>query len=763
MSLRTLPIESIQEYLQEKRIFRSVSKEEIESALDELPDEYIVHSISEDDEPLICLNPNLVGDVNRYLEVYRSVRPIQKAILSYLKSFANTGLYTINLGAQKTKTHQMILKIKKFIELQDTTKKVIPIYISMNDLDLTDQTIQRFLKTLRVKVFVFGSRIIQVDEQYANMIRIIKTERDVDDVKNHISSYIHEDDHLMPLIIGLSNKTQINKMSLVLDWITGRRYHISYSILLDEADVTYPLARSSILKYICNTALLQEQGVYEKCDRNMGIYLATATGKSLEDTDLYPEIQFAEQCEINLEDSVDINYRDIAHTDAQFPRPNLKQRGHESNNEFILRIIRENPRHFTETIVKNEFSYKRRTIVLADVKNVEQRKLAESVIRYKQASIVVNQTGFTYCYPIQNKDGTLSSSGLISVTRRNHPELKRLPINEKITEIVNRICPELLRWGLLIIGNRKVDRAITYHNAPRDGSPAFLLTDCILGYGPGAAKSHQTLGRMFGVIAHCQEYCGKLWFWVDCRTREAVLRDVRINHLIEENSFAPEKIMYLRQKAEEEVPDEELVSGRDIREVGPFHTKEACFAELSRILNKDVKTSAFRPYTDKEDNGSTLGYEVSTRLNPHWGRYKSAIPSLADKLTSENRIILNRLGDDRFPCLLSEISKVVSVTANSGEKPAQNFVVLPVYENETTPSNDVQYIGRYEQPCIDKQNNVLFKNDTVLYKGIEYIIDEIKYSMDGTPTACSLKRNGEVFTNTDGDTLFIVEYDLQKS
>jgi hypothetical protein len=51
----------------------------------------------------------------------------------------------------------------------------------------------------------------------------------------------------------------------------------------------------------------------------------------------------------------------------------------------------------------------------------------------------------------------------------------------------------------------------------------------------------------------------------------------------------------------------------------------------------------------------------------------------------------------------------------------------------------------------------------VLYKGIEYIIDEIKYSMDGTPTACSLKRNGEVFTNTDGDTLYIVEYDLQKS
>jgi hypothetical protein len=246
----------------------------------------------------------------------------------------------------------------------------------------------------------------------------------------------------------------------------------------------------------------------------------------------------------------------------------------------------------------------------------------------------------------------------------------------------------------------------------------MLITDEILGYQKVLATAVQTSGRINGVIAHRPEYPGFIRTWYDQRTYEIVLHQVRVVLNIEENSYTPYSIVNLHEDAMSTVPAESQLSGsRDIREIGPYNTKEECFTVLSEFLGAPKRTTAFKK------DPSTENYEVGTRLIVAHGVGM-------DSLTAEQRVVINNTGTG---ISYNTIGLSVSVTSK-GIRTDQNFHVIPVYATSETPPSDVSYMARYEEPARDSNGNVLFVNDTVLYDTSTYNVKSLDFSKDGVPT-----------------------------
>ena len=698
-----------------------------------------------------------------------SLSPLGKAIYSFLLD-SNNVLWTIALGAQKTKTAQMIRGVEELIKAaKSSLQRTIPLLFSLNNLDLTDQSVIRFITSLEdVKIFVNASRPMDTREDVQLKNKEIFYNPTVDHVKLAIDLYIQHGGK-MPIIISLANKKQANKCGLILDYILSKRHDLGvncgYALYLDEADAIYELLRPIILKYIVDPAN------YSANPANHGTFWVSATMDT--DTKMnYEEVLKAYQYVIDIDSSVEINYRNIdVQPDAVIPNVFLHQENKETNNEFIARTIMEHLPRFKEKVTgRNGVSYHRRIIVLADRENDKQRALGDKLARTNGfSSIIYNQTGFPLFW--RNPDGSVSTK---TIKRKDLPKYLRTKcINEKMKWIYDN-TPELQRAPLCIIGNKMIDRGLSFHFAPRgEDGEAWLLTDIIMGHYTHAEyrRAAQAVARLWGVIAHRPEYCGMITHWLDARTRELVLRDARKSKHIQVNSYVPQPYTHLSQQAEEEIEDEAITCKRHIVESDPYKCPsnidfpqlvDAAWANdnqgaLSTMRDRVTQLippnliDAWREAIGVPDRRHPTsykitvdGYLISTHLSNGAAR---------DALSSEHRLILERSDADCQLKLLSDVSLTDGFAAMNGSRTCQNFAIIPVYANETSGPSELQWVFRYEVPLKDIGGSVCFIDDEVMYNGQEAVIQDVYASKNGDRVKAKL-----VLKATGADMNYVNEF-----
>jgi len=702
------------------------SDEQLLDAITELRDSNIIKSVYDVSEEETYTLHDSVTDLRG---VMKDMSAISRFIINQLIDVIGT-FWSIILGAQKTKTDQMMKIIKIFLDrniegIQNHT--VVPVLFTRNDQELTGQTVLRFLATFarthNIKVYLCSSAKIVVDDDITD---VIVCNPSVETIASAIELLPYYTNKPTPIIISLNNKTQVAKVVRgvykTIEELTnttsvaGRT--IKHSTFLDEADEIYTLLRPYIQPFLCDV----NAGVCTPKDKNHGTYFVTATHEQLLEM---PEFKLAKQAVIDLADTVKEHYRDINHADCDQPVKNLRQRTRESNGDFVFRVLTDYKKTFQMPITCRD-GVARMPVVLAtaDYKNADQVSLGERISREGYNSIVLNQNGFRLIFK--------SGRPAVPLNKRNTPELKGKQMNERLFWIASQY-PELREAPLVFIGHRKLDRAITYHYAPRDlALPGMLVTDEIFGYQKDLAKAVQTSGRINGVIAHRPEYAGFIRVWYDQRTFEAVLHQVRVVLNIEENSYVPHSIADLHEEAMASVPAEAQLSGsRDIREIGPFNTKEECFAKLTELLGTSKSTNAFR-----QDDG-TGNYELGTRLIVTHRIER-------DNLTAEQRVVLDNTGAG-IP--YNTVGLSVSVNPSKGLRTDQNFHVLPVYANSQTLPADVTYRARYEEPARDTNQKVLFVNDSVVYETSVFTVKSLEFSKDGVPSKVVLSDNRTVNTS----------------
>ena len=722
--------------------------------------ETLEYSIDGDDNESLRLPSNYARTRDNLIQKMLDLETFDKILIHNLID-RDIRFWTIVLGAQKTKTAQMMKVIKYRISQEPTLKYVVPIMFLMNDLNGKTQITLRFIEEVMadsaVELFIFASGKFEITDEMKqkipNIESRIKTNPDSESIKNYLELY-SLGRRGMPIIISLPNDTQLDKVISSVYKPINVLPNLEHMTLIDEADEVYKdKFRNKILPYIClpNTTI--------PTSKNTGVYFTTASHDDF--IEKYPEVQEAEQLPIVLDDIVKQYYRDIDHPDSINPVPTLRQQSEkkeggiitrvaETNGKYAERIIRDHPDHF---FGKVKDSY-RNIIIHADFENSKQVDLAHILAALGIGSIVINQSGFRIIFPKINGQPELAD---ISIKAKS---MKGKQLNEQLYAMVNNPLHSSLKSApLAMIGHKKIRRALTYHSAPRKETDlrCLLFTDIIVGHIEISALAVQVLGRLNGVIAHRPEYCGNLWYWVDQRTREMVLRQVRIVKNIEENSDIPFPIKILHKEASESVPEENLVDGRNISEIGPYNTPEECYRSLEGLLGRtiDLETTTVRAIEPSDTTPGTDGYVISTKLGQGTLR--------RDTLRKQHRIVLKRNSSENLPKMLSEIKKGNSVGPSTGNPNAQNYIILPVYDTDESPRDSYKYYARYEEPMLDTNGNHLFKNTSVRYMDGEYKIQSIVYSVDGIPTRAILnKLDGIPLIKVNNDPFINVNNSIEK-
>jgi hypothetical protein len=124
------------------------------------------------------------------------------------------------------------------------------------------------------------------------------------------------------------------------------------------------------------------------------------------------------------------------------------------------------------------------------------------------------------------------------------PRKKRYPLK---SQPLNQLLFYLYKTGgleskpLVVLGNRKVNRGLTFHYAPQTEvtisgplgevrGEGLIFTDVILGQIPNEATACQKAGRGAGLIANSPQYTGMTHYWTDKKTATSILAH---NHMVD--------------------------------------------------------------------------------------------------------------------------------------------------------------------------------------------------------------------------------------
>lgn len=370
-------------------------------------------------------------------------------------------------------------------------KKVIPFFITSNDRTLGDQTSAGLLNYCgkdRIKVMTLSSN----------------SRISIDDIKSSIHLFL-AGKGLMPVIVALANAQQNERVIELMVYIKKvstkyPSYNLRYGIIFDEADSTYPLLRNQISNgisyfdlFINDTSFLHRLG------------FVTATEGELMSHD-YPECASATLQKVVHAESLVANYRAIHTKDAII---NINPQT-ASNNEYAIEIIKNNLSHFTRPIRNGLF---RKVIVNSNSSTEEMEVLAKQFLQYSMNVMIVNMNGLIVVTPSQN----------FSIAVKNRPFNKVLFLTYKKLN--------LDKAPLVIIGRRKVDRGLSFHYAPRDGTEGLIWTDLILGEIKDETIAVQKAGRLAGIIAHCPNYTNECVYWTTQETSELIVNKNRMNDI----------------------------------------------------------------------------------------------------------------------------------------------------------------------------------------------------------------------------------------
>jgi len=438
--------------------------------------------------------------------------PIKKQILLYLVD--NPKTFCVLLNTQKGKTAIIAKHLSEWtLRNQTASEKVVPCMFMMNDRTLAEQTQEALAKVPNAKLFQLSS-----NSKTSEM-----------EILTYMDAWASDmyGEYQTPIILTLPNPIQLRKTVNLLERIRTRvltrNSSLRYAFVIDEYDQVYPLIRSKILPYI-------------ECDRalhKLGFISAT-DGDTLDD---YPECANA-HFERHGEDSPD--YRAFHHPDSIVK---IVTRAPKKHNAFALKVLEENAQHFSQPVVlpNGEQSY-RKIIVNGDTTRTSMENFAKKISQpnggeSQQGVAEGVAEGANYCITINMYGMKLFVNG----RAKRSKGIKGCRLNAALYWMYRR--ENLHDKPLYVIGNRKVDRGLGFHFAPRRndagefdpiavefesaefvsmGGDGLIFTDEILGQIHRQETAAQKAGRCAGIIAQSPNYCGNVHYWTDNKTAELI-------------------------------------------------------------------------------------------------------------------------------------------------------------------------------------------------------------------------------------------------
>jgi hypothetical protein len=450
----------------------------------------------------IVNNPNIrknIKSVDDFINSYNKVinnqsldTDLEREIDYRLNKQQQNRLWTIFLRCQKTKTAQVINKIKQLI---NNNEKSLSIIMCQNDSSLTLQTSERLHNVLpnQCKVFVLSSAINTKPAINDDSI-VYNPEFKV--LISYILKYILGSvGYLYPVIVSLTNDVQLTKIVSILELLQKPIINGGYHLFIDEADVTYPNLRDKLLKYIMTDDNTPN-------NKNYGTYWITATGINLiKGGASYNECRKAHQVDIMLSPDIDKVYFDITDEKAIIH----KTKGDISG--LLLYLLDRNENHFKQQF--DDGSY-RKIIAVAPNMTDEQNTLSLQIVSRGYNVITINSNGI-----ILRTD--VNTSRKLSFTK----DIKEM--NKLIAFKYNEI-PGMKLKPLIILGNRKIDRGVTFHY-PTNDDKRLIFTDIIIPRIINWRRAIQIAGRCAGIIKN--DTFNGINFWIEENTYERIIKYIK--------------------------------------------------------------------------------------------------------------------------------------------------------------------------------------------------------------------------------------------
>lgn len=608
-------------------------------------------------------------------------------IIELLQRNKNDVYYSIMLECQKTKTFQMIHQIFRIfgINLFSTTgegtnphmwKKAF-FLVSQNMQDLTSQNSTRIFNDLgdHLQIFIFTSS----SENNSSSIVFNPT---IQYAISYLLGYLidYEDCQKAPFFIFLANSSQISKMKILLDIVKVKNieYGLQSYIFFDEADQTYPISRSILLSHIFDQDIFEKYNIIRSNSYVNKIYWVSATQEEmiLE----YPECAISKQAKIQFQSGVFENYYSILDTSA-----NIHTSVHDpemDHNDYLLHIIENNRTHFFNQLPDSTY---RRVIGLASNDNIKQKSMAYTLNKMGANVILLNQDGLYLYLKDYDTEIVLKKEQLSDTVELYKSNIIKIvddsvkSRNELIAKIYNVSYTQLKDAPLFILGNKKIDRGLTFHYAPVSSeSYSFILTDLIMGRIPSWRRAVQAFGRGNGVIKHRQDFTGSIDYWVDPDTLENVqnhckmMSDVLLIDPPKDIDFSVSEIVKILNKKYGLEKEEKGRGGKRNKQEFIFTPYFSSFAEVAQFM-----VDCDEKYRNEKFQKRFLmneGFYISTRLKKHFSIKK--VEELNQSHICTKDVFEN----------ISWNSILYSST--------MNYIILPYYENK---ESDVQWIGIMKQ------------------------------------------------------------------
>ncbi len=367
---------------------------------------------------------------------------------------------------QNTQSGKLSLTAKEIKRWGD----VVVFFVSSNDRTLTDQSAEGLSHFLERKVFVLSSN----------------HNENLDYIKHALPTF--------PVITSLANKQQ-NTRVLELARVC-RLAGLRYAFIFDEADTTYPVVRDQ--SCLLDGELVNYHSLFPSAYR-VGFVSATEGVLASEE---YPECAHAELLQVKPDTEY---YRAIHTRDAVLHEVEDVS---DSNNDYALGVLKKYHSHFFK---KTSRGY-RKIILNSNSQTSDMEAIAQECVGMGMNAIIFNMNGLTVL-----REGDAIPEIAIRGKR----------FNRVLFDTVEQYS--LDDRPLVIIGRRKVDRGLSFHYAPRDGSQGLIWTDIILGEIADVSLAVQKAGRMAGIIAMCPQYSGECHYWAPANTLDKCITKNRIN------------------------------------------------------------------------------------------------------------------------------------------------------------------------------------------------------------------------------------------
>ena len=287
-------------------------------------------------------------------------------------------------------------------------------------------------------------------------------------------------DNDKPFVFALNNQHQIPRLARIMT--TAKRLGFEPILVVDEADKTYPLCRHAL---------------YDCTDR--WIFVSATLGH-LHD---FPECAAAVIAQ-PIQDN--IAYRGVITQDARLMTYTVTN----NKEEDALQFINQRRDYFFERVVCTDGQLRHRKVLIHGSYILRMVQLTKDLAAQGWGVVCVIGPG-----TFAAKDGRIVAG------------VK----NKKITvaQSIAALCAQFNLGDdrpLAVIGNRKMDRGITFHNW-NDG---IIFTDCILGNVNNTDSAVQKAGRLAGNIALRPQYTGILTWWANNTTIEHIVNQHILIH-----------------------------------------------------------------------------------------------------------------------------------------------------------------------------------------------------------------------------------------